>query len=220
MDEADAAAVICGVCDSLRYMHEQLGWMHRDVKPENIRLRNGDPSRPVLIDYGLARQLKGPMDFGSNHIQEGERIVSGKVGTPCYQAPEVLDTTTMMLDDTTGEWSEISGPMVAMMSGGIVQLDGLKHEATYGFEVDVWSLGACLYFALSTIEPTKHEHRGGEVDLATWSMRCEAGEYDMEIPQLLRTSPEMKDLIMAMMTHDVHERYTLEETAAAASQLR
>lgn len=54
--------------------------IHRDLKPENIILRDGDPARPVIIDFGLAR---GATDRA---ITRPDTII----GTPGYVAPEVV----------------------------------------------------------------------------------------------------------------------------------
>lgn len=54
--------------------------VHRDIKPANIALRDGDWSRPVLLDLGLARGA-------------GEATITAypaHVGTPAYIAPEQL----------------------------------------------------------------------------------------------------------------------------------
>jgi serine/threonine protein kinase len=51
--------------------------MHRDLKLQNIMLRNNDITDPVIVDFGLAR--KGREDMNVRYC-----------GTPGYIAPEVL----------------------------------------------------------------------------------------------------------------------------------
>ena len=56
ISEIDAIALITKVGKALTYIH-QSNYVHRDIKPGNIMLRNCDLSSPVLIDFGLAREF-------------------------------------------------------------------------------------------------------------------------------------------------------------------
>ena len=58
--------------------HDQ-GLYHRDISPDNIMLRNGDPALAVLIDFGLARDTRP----GQSSILKG-----GYGGKDAYIAPE------------------------------------------------------------------------------------------------------------------------------------
>ncbi|MEQ9235347.1 SUMF1/EgtB/PvdO family nonheme iron enzyme [Coleofasciculus sp. E2-BRE-01] len=53
--EAEALEIIKQVGEALIYVHQQ-GFLHRDVKPKNILLRQ-DSLSVVLIDFGLAREF-------------------------------------------------------------------------------------------------------------------------------------------------------------------
>jgi serine/threonine protein kinase len=69
-----------GVADALAYVHG-LGIIHRDIKPANILLiqvRPGEPVRPKLTDFGIAR------------IVDGTRLTATgiMVGTAAYLSPE------------------------------------------------------------------------------------------------------------------------------------
>lgn len=82
--EHDAAAVIHQLCDALAHIHK-LGYIHRDVKPENILLTHrrasasSDPPTTIkLADFGVAHRIAE-----TDHLQE-------VWGTPGYLAPEVL----------------------------------------------------------------------------------------------------------------------------------
>lgn len=73
-----AAEIIAKVARAVHYAHEQ-GVIHRDIKPSNIML-DGDSREPMLMDFGLAKQLSD---------QESHVTKSGQVmGTPVYMAPE------------------------------------------------------------------------------------------------------------------------------------
>ena len=47
-----------GLLEALTELHAN-DKIHRDIKPANIMLRDGDWSRPVLIDFGLSRSVSG-----------------------------------------------------------------------------------------------------------------------------------------------------------------
>jgi serine/threonine protein kinase len=57
------------------------GVVHRDVKPSNVFLLGGDPARPKLLDFGLARLVNS--DLAATVTATGSLV-----GTPAYLAPE------------------------------------------------------------------------------------------------------------------------------------
>jgi serine/threonine protein kinase/predicted ATPase len=71
----EAARIVAAVADALAYAHARRT-IHRDVKPDNIILKDG--TVPVLVDFGLAISDFTPPEGGSGNIS----------GTLPYMAPE------------------------------------------------------------------------------------------------------------------------------------
>ncbi|GFN81615.1 serine/threonine-protein kinase dclk1-like [Plakobranchus ocellatus] len=78
--EQDASGMLYNLASALEYLHS-LHIVHRDVKPENILIRQHDDGTKSLKlgDFGLATEVNGP-----------QYIVCG---TPTYVAPEIIAET-------------------------------------------------------------------------------------------------------------------------------
>jgi len=76
--EKNAASIIKQITNSLDYLHSN-NIVHRDLKPENLLYVDKEGDRIMLVDFGLAKQIKG-----SNSL-------STPCGSPAYVAPEVLE---------------------------------------------------------------------------------------------------------------------------------
>ena len=71
-------------CGSLQEAHER-GWVHRDVKPDNLMLcvRGGQHDVVKVLDFGLIKQVRNP---DTRDITQYAKVL----GTPLYMAPERL----------------------------------------------------------------------------------------------------------------------------------
>src|SRR3954471_5641304 len=85
---ADLLRLARGVAEAIRSIHA-CGVVHRDIKPGNVLIEDGDP---VLIDFGIA------------HLQDDVRhTVGGLVmGTPGYLSPELVEGAA--ITDATDWW--------------------------------------------------------------------------------------------------------------------
>ena len=106
----EVAVIGAGVADGLAYVHS-LGIIHRDIKPANILLapvRPGEPLRPKLTDFGIAR------------IMDGTRLTATgtMVGTAAYLSPEQARGADL-------------GPASDIYSLGLVLLECIKGEIEY-----------------------------------------------------------------------------------------
>lgn len=104
LEPARAAQVGLQVLDALEVAHAA-GIVHRDVKPGNVMVREGD--RVALADFGIARLVDDP----------GLTRTGTVVGSPSYMAPE-----------------QARGDDI-------------------GAGVDLWGLGATLYYAVEGRPP-------------------------------------------------------------------
>ena len=68
------------ICAGLQASHDH-GVIHRDLKPQNIFVLDGEPPRVKLLDFGIARRLEAELS---------EQITAAGVtlGTPLFMAPE------------------------------------------------------------------------------------------------------------------------------------
>jgi serine/threonine protein kinase len=65
------------VADGLGALHER-GFVHRDVKPTNLFLVDGDVGRAKILDFGIVRWTQG----------ESFTVAGSVLGTPAFMAPE------------------------------------------------------------------------------------------------------------------------------------
>ena len=77
-DLDESLSILAQVADALIAAHAA-GVVHRDLKPDNIFLVEGEPLRVKLLDWGIARVINVPTEV----TYEGQ-----VVGTPRYIAPE------------------------------------------------------------------------------------------------------------------------------------
>ena len=139
--EKEAVKIFKQVMSAVSYCHNQ-GICHRDIKPENILFANKTPESPIkIIDFGLSKifgEIKPIMKGG----QIEKNIMSLKVGTAYYMAPEVLQGD---YDNKCDIWS--CGVLLYILLCGYPPFDGdcekdiLKAvlKKTYTFPEEEWN---------------------------------------------------------------------------------
>lgn len=89
MTATDLMAVGQRVCEGLTAAHDR-NIVHRDLSPDNIILRNGNPAEAVIIDFGIAKDTN----------PGAETIVGNEfAGKYAYAAPEQLSGNTDQRSD-------------------------------------------------------------------------------------------------------------------------
>lgn len=109
--EGSLRAALFRILDGLERVHEA-GFIHRDIKPGNIYLREDDS--PVLLDFGSARQAIG-----------AETRALTTVVTPGYAPFEQYSTNPE--SDKQGPWTDIYGAAATLYRAvsGRAPLDGV-----------------------------------------------------------------------------------------------
>jgi formylglycine-generating enzyme required for sulfatase activity len=104
-----AARIVRDLADALSVVHSR-GILHRDIKPDNVLLQ--PDGTPVLLDFGLARELGG----------ERLTLTGQIVGTPAYMAPEQASGASDERSDVYG----LAAVLFALLSGR-TPFDGPNH---------------------------------------------------------------------------------------------
>ncbi len=79
MTPLETVTLCCELLEALGHAHD-LGIVHRDVKPENIKL---SPAGVVLMDFGIARAVAS-----ASSQRKALTLAGYTVGTPAYMSPE------------------------------------------------------------------------------------------------------------------------------------
>ena len=86
-NEKKAAYIMKQILSAVNYLHSK-GIVHRDIKPENILVQNNDKKKNKNNIDEIHIKL---IDFGASNFINKNEILTLKVGSPYYIAPEVLN---------------------------------------------------------------------------------------------------------------------------------
>ena len=85
-NEKKAAYIMKQILSALNYLHSK-GIVHRDIKPENILVQKTNKKNKNDMDEINIKLI----DFGASNFFKENEILTLKVGSPYYIAPEVLN---------------------------------------------------------------------------------------------------------------------------------
>ena len=111
---AQRIALVLAIGRGIAAVHAA-GLLHRDIKPDNIVVR--DDGTPVLVDFGLARASAQPA-LGAG---------SGVAGTPRYLAPEVAAGGVATAASDQYQWWTIAGEALPDVRG-VARLVARGHD--------------------------------------------------------------------------------------------
>ena len=158
LSPGEARRILLEVAHALAYAHER-GVVHRDIKPDNILIQQGD-GRVLVTDFGIARAVTEGAD--SRLTATGMAI-----GTPAYMSPE----------QSTGD-RQIDGRS-DLYSLGVVGYQMLVGNPPF----EAQSTPALLVKHLSERpEPIIERRRGIPPDLERAVMLCLEKDPDLRFP--------------------------------------
>jgi len=182
-EESPAAVLARRVASAVRHIHK-CGYVHLDIKPENIVFtgkENDDECR--IIDFGMARKISEV----AGHLSMVKNEKGSRVGTMAYWAPEQLKA--VMSSD---------GKNLSDVDRALVESDPRA--------CDLWSLGIVLYIMLLGCHPFDPYGRGDEKQMAKAIMK---GQYSFDIHgDKLKVSKHAKHLITGLLDPDPATRFT------------
>jgi serine/threonine protein kinase len=85
-----------GLMLALEHLHG-LALVHRDIKPENVMYRTADSDLPIIVDFGLVRDLTAS-SITQSWFAQGP-------GTPLFAAPEQLNNQKELIDWRTDQFA-------------------------------------------------------------------------------------------------------------------
>lgn len=137
LDLDHVGAIALALLDALQAAHAA-GFVHRDIKPDNVFLVSGDGARPrvKLLDFGVAGVLAG-------ETEPGLTLAGSLLGTPLYMSPE--QAMGRRADARSDLWS--MGAMLYQALSGRPPFEGESFHAL------VVSISTQEYLPLSVLRP-------------------------------------------------------------------
>jgi len=102
-----AVTITSRLLDILQACHAQ-GYVHRDVKPDNIILEDAAPARIWLLDFGISYHNLADIDFQTEHWQE--------VGNRFLRLPE-LSAGSVSKQDPRSDICFVAGILFYLLTG-------------------------------------------------------------------------------------------------------
>jgi len=108
MNIFSAVSLTIKLLDTLEYCH-QIGIVHRDIKPDNIIIKNNDISTPVLIDFGI--YFNKVDEYAVDLTPTWQRL-----GNRFFQLPELGEKSSLQRDHRS-DITQICGILFFTITG-------------------------------------------------------------------------------------------------------
>jgi len=95
LQREDLCSIAVSLSDALCHLTD-LRLVHRDLKPDNVMFRDVTCSSPVIVDFGLVRDL-GDTSLTATWLEQGP-------GSPFFSAPEQLNNEKGLIDWRTDQF--------------------------------------------------------------------------------------------------------------------
>lgn len=131
LSEGVALSYIRPIAEAVEYIHSRYNLLHCDIKPDNIMLRldeEGQPTEPVLIDFGISVHFSKKGEITTTHNAIG--VSPGYSPQEQFQGLDTLLQTRRKLNE-----------------------EGHADLSIVPYEMDVYALGATLYYLLTGLNP-------------------------------------------------------------------
>lgn len=128
--------VLSDMLSAIQFIHS-LNIVHRDIKPANFLVFS---SSVKLTDFDTCYTLT------NNNKQDYTALYSKPIGTPIFLPPELIHPSSAS--------ASASSPASSSPFSTLRRKLRIRHQPTfYPFALDMWSLGATLYYLLYTTYP-------------------------------------------------------------------
>lgn len=115
---SEARLLVVRLLETLAYLHDE-GWVHRDVKPDNIILRENAVASPVLLDFGLC--------FRQGITESFETELGQELGNRFLRLPE-LAIGSEIKQDVRSDIAFAGGILFYVLTGTIPATLADEHE--------------------------------------------------------------------------------------------
>lgn len=177
---------------AVRYLHKR-HIIHHDIKPDNILL--GTDGLLYLTDFGVSEMF-------SNEQSLTESTRRG-VGTPIFQAPELLAMQHVSVDTDAGDLMETGTSLTASQPGKPRERGG--SEAFDGIASDTWAIGVTTFLILVGRVPFS----GRNYMEVVHAIQQQPIEWTGKNVLGQEIDPNWKEVVFGMLEKDPKKRWTL-----------